>query len=145
MDFNLNAKNESYRVRIRDFVEQNLLPLESNPDAYDEHENIALGHLEIMRAKAKQEGLWCLQIPEHLGGQGLDISGMAACYEEMNRSIFGPVVFNSAAPDDGNMMVLAKMATEAQQERWLKPIVEGAVRSAFAMTEPPPVAAQTPA
>ena len=138
MDFNLDARNESYRKRIRDFVEQELLPLETNPEAYDEHENIAPGYLDQMRAKARQQGLWCLQIPERLGGQGLDISGMAACYEEMNRSIFGPVVFNSAAPDDGNMMVLAKVGTEVQQERWLKPIVEGKVRSSFVMTEPAP-------
>lgn len=138
MDFNLSPRNESYRKRIRDFVEQELLPLERDPAAYDEHENIAPGPLQQMRAKAREQGLWCLQIPQHLGGQGLDISGMAACYEEMNRSLFGPVVFNSAAPDDGNMMVLAKMATPAQQERWLRPIIEGRVRSSFAMTEPPP-------
>jgi len=138
VDFKLTPRNESFRKRIRDFVERELLPLEADPSAYDEHENIAAEPLERMREKAREEGLWCLQIPEHLGGQGLDISGMAACYEEMNRSIFGPVVFNSAAPDDGNMILLAKVATEAQQERWLKPIVEGRVRSSFAMTEPPP-------
>jgi acyl-CoA dehydrogenase len=63
---------------------------------------------------------------------------MAACYEAMNRSIFGPVVFNSAAPDDGNMMVLEAIGTPAQKERWLQPIVRGEVRSAFAMTEPHP-------
>ena len=63
---------------------------------------------------------------------------MAVCYEAMNRSIFGPVVFNSAAPDDGNMMVLEKIGTPAQRERWLDPIVNGEVRSAFAMTEPHP-------
>jgi acyl-CoA dehydrogenase len=56
----------------------------------------------------------------------------------MNRSIFGPVVFNSAAPDDGNMMVLEKLGTPEQRERWLKPIAEGKVRSSFAMTEPHP-------
>ncbi len=56
----------------------------------------------------------------------------------MNRSIFGPVVFNSAAPDDGNMMVLEQAATDAQKAQWLQPIVRGDVRSAFAMTEPHP-------
>ncbi|BBU58251.1 acyl-CoA dehydrogenase [Mameliella alba] len=72
------------------------------------------------------------------GGGGLGKAGMAVVYEEMNRSIFGPVVFNSAAPDDGNMMVLGALGTEAQRERWLMPIMSGAVRSAFAMTEPHP-------
>ncbi|KPP96770.1 acyl-CoA dehydrogenase family protein [Marinobacter sp. HL-58] len=138
MDFNLDPKNDAFRKKIRDFVEQELIPLEQDPSAYDEHENIDSGHLERMRGKARSQGLWCLQIPEALGGQGLDISGMAACYEEMNRSIFGPVVFNSAAPDDGNMIVLAKVGTEAQKERWLKPIVDGRVSSSFVMTEPPP-------
>ena len=63
---------------------------------------------------------------------------MAVCYEAMNRSIFGPVVFNSAAPDDGNMMVLEAIGSPEQKERWLQPIVRGEVRSAFAMTEPHP-------
>jgi acyl-CoA dehydrogenase len=63
---------------------------------------------------------------------------MATCYEELNYSLFGPVVCNCAAPDDGNMMLLEKVATEAQKERWLQPIVDGRVRSAFAMTEPHP-------
>lgn len=77
-------------------------------------------------------------------GQGLGKVGMAVCYEEMNRSIFGPVVFNSAAPDDGNMMVLEQAGTDAQKERWLKPIAEGKVRSSFAMTEPHPGAGSDP-
>ena len=75
--------------------------------AYDAHENIAPRPvLETLRAKARAEGLWCLQLKPETGGQGLGKVGMAVCYEAMNRSIFGPVVFNSAAPDDGNMMVL---------------------------------------
>jgi acyl-CoA dehydrogenase len=70
---------------------------------------------------------------------------MAVCYEAMNRSIFGPLIFNSAAPDDGNMMLLEAVATDAQKERWLKPIVEGHVRSSFAMTEPMPGGGSDPA
>jgi acyl-CoA dehydrogenase len=64
--------------------------------------------------------------------------GMAVCYEAMNRSVFGPAVFNSAAPDDGNMMVLEALGTPDQKARWLRPIAEGHVRSAFVMTEPHP-------
>ena len=121
-----------------------MLPLESDPDAYDEHENIAEPALAPLRAKAKAEGLWCLQMPRERGGQGLSIAGMAACYEEMNRSIFGPLAFNSAAPDDGNMLVLDKVATEAQKARWLQPIIDGDARSAFVMTEPHPGAGSDP-
>ena len=89
-----------------------------------------------MRAEARQQGLWALQMPKARGGGGLSMAELAACYEEMNRSIFGPVVFNAAAPDDGNMIVLEKVAPEAQKARWLQPIVDGEVQSAFAMTEP---------
>ena len=70
---------------------------------------------------------------------------MAVCYEEMNRSIFGPVVFNAAAPDDGNMQVLEKVGTDAQKQKWLQPIVRGEVRSAFVMTEPAPGSGSDPA
>jgi acyl-CoA dehydrogenase len=70
---------------------------------------------------------------------------MAACYEEMGRSLFGPAVFNCAPPDDGNMMVLEKVASDDQKARWLQPIVDGEVRSALAMTEPHPGAGSDPA
>lgn len=138
MDFSLDTRSEDFRQRIKDFVERELIPLEQDPASYDEHENIAPELLKTTQQKARKAGLWSLQMPQDVGGQGLDTVGMAACYEEMNRSIFGPVVFNSAAPDDGNMMVLYKVGTEQQKARWLQPIVDGDVRSSFAMTEPPP-------
>jgi acyl-CoA dehydrogenase len=138
MNFDIPARVEDYRARIADFVANEILPLEADKSSYDEHGNIALPLLEILRAKARSAGLWCLQLKSESGGAGLDKMGMAVCYEAMNRSIFGPVVFNSAAPDDGNMMVLEALGTTEQKEKWLKPIVEGKVRSAFAMTEPHP-------
>jgi len=136
MDFALPPHADAIRRQIRAFVEERLIPLEADPSSYDAHENIAPALLATLRAEAKSAGLWCLQVPEHRGGRGLSFVGMAACYEEMNRSIFGPVVFNSAAPDDGNMMVLERVATEAQKETWLMPVVRGEVQSSFAMTEP---------
>lgn len=138
MDFTISPRIETFRAAIADFVAHELLPLEADPAAFDAHENIAAQSLASMQAKAKARGLWNLQLPAEWGGQALGHVGMAVCYEAMNRSIFGPVVFNSAAPDDGNMMVLAKVGTEAQKRRWLEPIADGSVRSAFAMTEPHP-------
>ena len=138
MDFQISDAIEQYRKRIAAFVDAHILPLESDPSAYDGHGNIALARLEPLRAKARAEGLWCLQLKPETGGKGLGKIGMAVCYEAMNRSIFGPVVFNSSAPDDGNMMVLEALGTEEQKAEWLAPIVEGKVRSAFAMTEPHP-------
>jgi len=136
MDFVLPVEIEDVRIRIRRFVDDRLIPLESDRANYDEHDNIAPHVLVDMRRAAKAEGLWALQMPRRLGGMELPRIGMAACYEEMNRSIFGPVVFNSAAPDDGNMMILDEVLPEAMKPRWLQPIVDGAAQSAFAMTEP---------
>lgn len=138
MDFLLSAEINDYRQRIRAFVNNELIPLESERSAYDAHENISEDLLAEKRALAKSKGLWCLQMPKERGGQGLSFVGMAACYEEMNRSIFGPVVFNCAAPDDGNMIVLNKVGTDAQKSRWLQPIIDGEVRSSIVMTEPHP-------
>ncbi len=111
MDFTISPRTEVFRRRIERFVEDHILPLEADRSAYDAHENIRPEVLDTLRARARAEGLWCLQLAPETGGQGLGKVGMAVCYEAMNRSIFGPVVFNSAAPDDGNMMVLEKVAT----------------------------------
>ncbi|MBL8672698.1 MAG: acyl-CoA dehydrogenase family protein [Alphaproteobacteria bacterium] len=144
MDFSLPPEIETYRKRVRAFVNDRILPLEDDPKSYDEHENIAEPVLKAVRAEVKSAGLWAPQVPKARGGLGLGIVGMAASYEEMNRSIFGPACFNCAAPDDGNMQVLEKVATEAQKARWLQPIIDGAVRSAFVMTEPHPGAGSDP-
>jgi acyl-CoA dehydrogenase len=136
MEFSLDPHVETLRGRIREFVDARLIPLESDRANFDEHENIRPDLLATLRREAKARGLWALQMPQERGGGGLSVAGMAPCYEEMNRSIIGPVVFNSAAPDDGNMIVLQKVATEEQKRRWLQPIVDGEVQSSFAMTEP---------
>ena len=138
MDFTISPRIEDFRARIARFVDDAVMPVEADRANWDAHDNIAHAPLDALRQKAKAEGLWCLQLAPETGGQGLGKMGMAVCYEEMNRSIFGPVVFNSAAPDDGNMMVLEKIGTAAQKARWLATIVAGDVRSAFAMTEPHP-------
>ncbi len=97
-----------------------------------------------MREKAKKAGLWAPQVPKEFGGMGLPIVGWAAIYEEASRSIFGSLAIHCMAPDDGNMNLLAKAGTPAQKEKWLRPIAEGKVRSAFAMTEPHPGSGSDP-
>jgi len=138
MDFSLPSEVDAIRSRYRAFVDEHIIPLESDPASYDEHENIAQDVLKQVQQKAKDAGLWSPQMPQERGGVGLNTQGMAVCYEEMNRSIFGPVCFNAAAPDDGNMFVLNKVAREEQKQKWLQPIIDGEVRSAFVMTEPSP-------
>ena len=138
MDFTISPELDRLRGRVADFVAERLLPLEADPASFDAHENIDLAVLERLRVEARAAGLWCLQLRPETGGLGVGRVGMAVCYEAMNRSIFGPVVFNAAAPDDGNMMMLEAIGTPGQKARWLEPLVRGEVRSAFAMTEPAP-------
>jgi len=145
MDFSLPSDVEHMRLEIRAFVNNCILPLESRPDTYDDHENIREDVLSSLRQQARAAGLWALSMPVSRGGGGFGAVGMAACYEEMNRSIFGPAVFNAAAPDDGNMVVLNKVASEAQKDKWLQPIIDGTVRSSIVMTEPHPGAGSDPA
>lgn len=145
MDFSISRDIESYRARIASFVATHIMPLEADRSAYDIHENIRNELLAEVRDKAKEAGLWCIQLKPEAGGQGLCKVGMAVCYEEMSRSIFGPVCFNSAAPDDGNMMLLDAIGTQQQKDWWLKPVARGEVSSAFAMTEPHPGGGSDPA
>jgi acyl-CoA dehydrogenase len=144
MDFTLSPEIEDLRQRTRAFVEQNVLPLESDPENFSEHENIPLARIAPVQEKARKAGLWAPQSPKQFGGMALPIVAWAAIYEEAARSLFGPLSINCAAPDDGNMNLLSRAGTPAQQERWLRPIVEGKVKSAFAMTEPAPGAGSDP-
>lgn len=138
MDFRIPSRVEDYRARIAAFVNAHVLPLEADRSSYDAHENLRIDLANELRVRARAEGLWCLQLRPENGGQGLGRVGMAVCYEAMNRSIFGPLAFNAAAPDDGNMMLLEQVGTPAQRARWLEPVAAGRARSAFAMTEPMP-------
>jgi len=144
MDFALTENLKGLRDRVRDFVNREVIPLETRQDCIDEYRNIAPHALERIREMVKSAGLWAPQMPERLGGLGLGMVGMAVCYEEMNRSIFGPVCFNCAAPDDGTMLALEKVLADSQKAKWLQPIVDGRVQSAFAMTEPAPGAGSDP-
>ena len=144
MDFNLTERAEASRAQIRKIVDDHIIPLESERTNFDEHENIASAPLEKLKELTKKNGLWSLSLPEKWGGRGFSMTEIASCYEEMNRSIFGPVCFNASAPDDGNMRVLSQVARLDQQEKWLPAIAEGKVRSSFIMTEPHPGSGSDP-
>jgi acyl-CoA dehydrogenase len=145
MDFALSTEIEALRQKTRAFIATHVLPAEADPANYDAHENISEQKLAELRTLAKAEGLWAPQMPKERGGMGLPVVGMAALYEEANYSLFGPVVMNCAAPDDGNMILLNKVGTEAQKAQWLQPIIDGTVRSSFVMTEPDPGCGSDPA
>jgi acyl-CoA dehydrogenase len=144
MDFTLEAEFDALRLKTKAFIAEHVLPLEADSANYDAHENIALPVLQTARQKAKAAGLWAPQAPTERGGMGLPVRGWASLYEEANRSIFGPVVLNCAAPDDGNINLLSKIGSEAQKDWFLQPLIDGAVRSSFAMTEPAPGSGSDP-
>jgi acyl-CoA dehydrogenase len=144
MDFILSPEIEALRLRVRAFIEEHVLPLEADPANFADHENIPEGKLAQVRKKARAAGLWAPQSPKEFGGMGLPIVAWAAIYEEAARSIFGPLAINCMAPDDGNMNLLAKVGTPLQKEKWLRPLVDGKVRSSFAMTEPAPGSGSDP-
>jgi acyl-CoA dehydrogenase len=138
MDFSITAELAADAKRLEAFVADEIIPLESDSANYDAYGNIDMTVLQALRHKVKAAGLWAPQIPKAQGGLGYGPTGMAVLYEAMNQSIFGPVAFNCAAPDDGNMYILNKVGTDSQKARWLQPIIDGDVRSSFAMTEPAP-------
>ena len=145
MDFSLTPKLEALRLNTRSFVHDQILPLECDRTNFDKYENIRLDVLEKLRRKVKNVGLWAPQAMIERGGLGLSHQECAVIYEEANHSIFGPAAFNCAAPDDGNISVISKIGTKSQQDWWLQPLIDGRVRSAFAMTEPAPGSGSDPA
>ena len=141
----MTLKKEGHFDAAHQLVDKVLLPLEADPTSFGVGEHIREDLLQEVRGQAKERGLWAPQVACELGGLGLSTVEMAAFYEELGRSRFGPVACNCAAPDDGNMVVLQKVATPEQQEKWLLPIVRGEVRSSIVMTEPAPGSGSDPA
>jgi len=137
MDFEPGEKSADLQRRLQAFMDEHVYPAEH---AY-EHQRAAAANrfatlplVEELKSKARAAGLWNLFLPEHHGGlSNLDYAPLA---EIMGRVLWSPEVFNCSAPDTGNMEVLLKYGTPAQQERWLKPLLAGEIRSAYAMTEP---------
>ena len=139
MDFRYSDKTKALIERVQDFMDRHIYPNEAAFHA--EHEALpdrwdVPPMLEELKTKAKEAGLWNLFLPESDLGAGLTNLEYAPLCEIMGRVIFAPEVFNCSAPDTGNMEVLERYGTDAQKAQWLEPLLEGRIRSAFAMTEP---------
>ncbi|MFI5877323.1 acyl-CoA dehydrogenase family protein [Streptomyces sp. NPDC051445] len=99
---------------------------------------------EMLQKAAREAGVFAPHVPARWGGHGLDLRGQAAVFEAAGYSLLGPLALNCAAPDEGNMHLLEKVATEEQQQKYLRPLAAGEIRSCFAMTEPAPGAGADP-
>ena len=144
MDFTLSPEIEDLRLRVRAFVEKEVLPLEADPENFSEHENIPEDRLNKVREKAKKAGLWAPQSPKEFGGMGLPVGAWPAIYEEAARSIFGPLAIHCMAPDDGNMNLLAKTGTPAQKGKVVAPDRRGQGALGFRDDRPHPGSGSDP-
>jgi acyl-CoA dehydrogenase len=139
MDFSLSPRLEKLKAELLDFVEREIAPVEDEALAQTHLVRKGVPYpplLVALRRKARAAGLWNLFMPDDTHGAGLKNWEYAVLCEIMGRSAIAPAVFNCAAPDTGNMEILAEYGTEAQKKRWLKPLLEGESRSCFSMTEP---------
>ncbi|MGY8974779.1 MAG: acyl-CoA dehydrogenase family protein [Alphaproteobacteria bacterium] len=134
----LSAKVEDLLERVSKFMDDNVYPNEKNIIAeIDEGDRWQPSQiLEGIKAKAKEQGLWNLFLPDSDRGAGLTNYEYAHLCEMMGRTQFGPEAFNCSAPDTGNMETLERYASDEVKEEWMAPLLEGTIRSAFAMTEP---------
>jgi len=142
MDLGISAKIAPILADVRNFMEQEIAPLE-----HEYLSEIAVGDrwqftarqtdiMEGLKEKARSRGLWNFFLTDGEAGSGLNTVEYAYLAEEMGKSHIAAEVFNCAAPDTGNMEVLHKYGSEAQKKQWLEPLMKGEIRSAYAMTEP---------
>ena len=140
IDFSLTPELEAIRARVRTFVDDVIRPGGAIIDGEGSAEPLdgtdRLKALIGMRKQAHAEGLWLPHMPEEWGGMGLGHVELAMVQAEAARSYYGPWVLNCQAPDEGNMHTLLHWATDAQKEKYLRPLCEGTTWSCFAMTEP---------
>ena len=140
MNFSYSNKVKELEQKLTRFMEENVYPSETLYEQQLNQQETRFSRIppimEELKEKAKAEGLWNLFLPESEQGAGLTNLEYAPLCEIMGRSLIGPEVFNCNAPDTGNMEVLERYGTPEQKERWLKPLLNGEIRSCFSMTEP---------
>lgn len=142
MDFDIPAPLRELQRRTRQFIAEQVIPFEYDARCTPHGPNEELRAELVARGRAA--GLLAPHVGRDFGGLGLDHRGKAIVFEEAGYSPLGPVALNIMAPDEGNMHLLEAVASPAQQERWLRPLAAGRIRSCFCMTEPAPGAGSDP-
>lgn len=133
IDFSIPPELELTRQRVVEFMEQHVYP---NEGLMVEDEGLPIALERELQTKVKEQGLWAPNLPREWGGMGIGFIGQALVNEIIGRSVIAPRIFGSAAPDAGNAELLLIAATPEQQDKYLRPLAAGEVRSCFAMTEP---------
>ncbi len=137
MDFEPGARGREWLDRLKDFMDAHVYPAEADYWAeVREDPKRQPPTMERLKAEARKAGLWNMFLPDSQHGAGLTTLEYAPLAEEMGKALWSAEVFNCNAPDTGNMEVLHLYGNEAQQDRWLRPLLAGEIRSAFLMTEP---------
>ncbi|MFQ5666670.1 MAG: acyl-CoA dehydrogenase family protein [Candidatus Binatia bacterium] len=139
MDFGLTPKVEDLRHRLVEFMDAHVYPAEkvaAEQVRVSGDEHLMPPIVKELQAQARAQGLWNLFLPDQQYGAGLKNWEYGVLCEVMGRSVIAPRVFNCAAPDTGNMEILAEFGSGAQKARWLEPMLAGELRSCFSMTEP---------
>jgi acyl-CoA dehydrogenase len=139
MDFEHSPKSKEFQERLTTFMDEHIYPSESTYaeqllSQADRHTQPPV--MQELKAEARKRGLWNLFLPDETHGAGLSNLDYAPLAEIMGRSPLAPEATNCAAPDTGNMEILLEYGTSEQQERWLRPLLDGEIRSCFGMTEP---------
>ncbi|GAB3470761.1 acyl-CoA dehydrogenase family protein [Azotobacter salinestris] len=142
MDFTLTDELLALQEKTRRFIASEVIPMEA--DARQTSHGPAEALRRELIEKARDAGLLCPHASREMGGQGLSHVAKAIVFEEAGYSPLGPVAMNIHAPDEGNIHLMDVVATEAQKDRWLRPLVQGLSRSCFAMTEPAPGSGSDP-
>ncbi|MDX1959476.1 MAG: acyl-CoA dehydrogenase family protein [Leptospiraceae bacterium] len=142
MDFQEPEEIKKLKAKIHDFIINEVVPLEKYYDY--EHGRMPESVSQDARKKVKEAGLWTPHLPKSEGGLGLDMLGTAMVFTSIGYSPIAPYIFNCDAPDEGNMHLLHVAANEEQKKNFYYPLINGEIRSAFAMTEPPPGAGADP-
>jgi acyl-CoA dehydrogenase len=136
IDFTFPPEIEALRLKVRGFIAEVVRPAEQRIAEREGDRRFLIQSIIEMRVAAHDRGLWLPHMPKEYGGMGVGHVAMAAVSAEAAKSTFGPWALNAQAPDEGNMHTLLHWATEAQKEKYLRPLCDGVVRSCFAMTEP---------
>lgn len=141
MNFEYSEKSKELQQRLISFIEAHVVPIEQEYITFQsatKNNWTRFPKIEVLKQKAKDAGLWNLFLPKDYGDLSPGLSNLeyAPLAEIMGRKIWVSEIFNCAAPDTGNMEVLAKYGDKAQKEQWLTPLMNGEIRSAFLMTEP---------